>query len=99
RDKLVTGVQTCALPIFFEHAAFHFEIVDAAGERIGEGLEHENGSRLGVVVFALDAVALASRVLVADLGVLVRMRKRVGEKRKQRSEERRVGKGCRAWGA
>ena len=27
--------------IVFQNAAFHFEIVDAAGERIGEGLEDE----------------------------------------------------------
>ena len=35
--------------VIFQHAAHHFEIVDAAGEGIGERFENEKRKRLGIV--------------------------------------------------
>src|SRR5712691_7665847 len=48
--------------IVFQNAAFHFEIVDAAGERIGKRLEDEEREWLAVVVFALDAGVFATGI-------------------------------------
>ncbi len=66
--------------VVFQHAALDLEIVDAAGEGIGEGLEDEERKRLAVVVLALDTVALALRLLEADLRMLVGMREDIGDK-------------------
>src|SRR5207244_7748268 len=65
RDDLVTGVQTCALPIY-RHTAY----VDA---------EREFTTQLKAHVQAKGVTVLSSRTL-----------------RRQRSEERRVGKECRS---
>ena len=40
--------------VVLQDAAFHLEIVDAAGEGIRKGFEDKDRKRLGVVVFALD---------------------------------------------
>src|SRR5207247_3188030 len=84
RDPLVTGVQTCALPIFFGFAAFgggggKFQFAfleldaDGAGALVGElGYAGDGGAK----VFAVYGDALA-----VVFG---------------RSEERRVGKECRS---
>ena len=69
--------------VVLQHAAFYFEIVDASREGIGKRLEDEKRKRLAVVVFALDAVALAFRLFETDLRMLVRMRKGVGDKGEQ----------------
>ena len=69
--------------IVLEDAAFHLEVVDAPGERIGEGLEHKERNRLAVVVLAFDAIALSAGIFVADLRMLVGMRKRIGQKGEQ----------------
>src|SRR5687767_15507191 len=80
RDKLVTGVQTCALPIFHERDVRLLVVVDAMVEcvflaevglgqgllTLGHRLPHREGHRTHVTSGA------------------------------ERSEERRVGKECRA---
>ena len=53
--------------VIFQNAAFHFEIVDASGEGVGERFEDEDGKRLRVVVFAFDAIALAAGFLETKL--------------------------------
>jgi len=67
--------------VVFEDAAFHLEIVDTAGKSVGEGFEGEDRERLRVVVLAVDAVALATRILETELRVLVGMRENIGKKR------------------
>src|SRR5256885_9251613 len=80
RDYKVTGVQTCALPIYRQHAVQHalllaFFIVPGAApaQRAAEQL-----ARHGHAV----ALVLAER--------------QHGAERRHRSEERRVGKECRS---
>src|SRR5229473_4007322 len=41
RDKLVTGVKTCALPIFFARCGLSFRPVEAGTGAIGGSLSHE----------------------------------------------------------
>src|SRR5260370_26806933 len=67
----------------FQDTALYLEIIDAAGERVGKRLEDKEGKRLAVVVFSLDAIALAAGILEADLRVLIGMRERVGKDSKQ----------------
>src|SRR5207244_7714379 len=94
RDDLVTGVQTCALPIF-EGARVLGDDENAAP------LPFDRGD---------DAGAFESRLQISEhppdeAGAdLVRLRGQVrGEAQKDfhevfsRSEERRVGKACRCW--
>src|SRR5207244_9939447 len=83
RDDLVTGVQTCALPIFSEDDSDGGPLPPSA---VGLGIDAEaklfggfNGSHVGRGVRFADGPAL-----VVDGGL--------GE---DRSEERRVGKDCR----
>src|SRR5688572_33355166 len=83
RDLTVTGVQTCALPIFdvapyrHEARAVRTPAVGLVGQAIGDGGE---GYRHG----SLTAPGRADRGSAAD---------------RRRSEERRVGKECRSrWG-
>ena len=60
--------------VIFQHAAHHFEIVDAPGKRIGQRFEHKQRKRLGIVVFPLDAIAFPARLLESDMRMLVGMR-------------------------
>src|SRR5438105_15071377 len=75
RDPLVTGVQTCALPIYGEI------------ELIGRAIAH--------LVDANDR--LIGRANADQLGLVSRV-EFLAERRKDRSEERRVGKECRLRG-
>ena len=79
--------------VVFEDAAFHLEIVDAAGEGVSEGFESEDRERLGVVVFAIDAVALGSGFLEAELGVLIGMGEYIGEEGEQAGAADVAGRG------
>src|SRR5207253_7866253 len=89
RDGHVTGVQTCALPIW-----------DAAGGELGGVDEEARGDAL------FEAVAAQVPDLVADEDEIARLFERdaalarddLGLKLR-RSEERRVGKAGRRWGA
>src|SRR2546425_1601593 len=80
RDKLVTGVQTCALPIYRADAQ------PVGGERIGR---HE---MLETQLRRIYAELLGDLVQV-DLEREARLRRPVAP---FRSEERRVGKECRS---
>src|SRR5207244_6801410 len=90
RDDLVTGVQTCALPIyaaFFRFAAGDPEDVGVAAERLCGGI---GVGGLGVV----DEVHVPD---AADIFHAVRETGKIGDG-VGRSEERRVGKECRSVG-
>src|SRR5205823_6863032 len=97
RDKLVTGVQTCALPIWFSRAGEGtiVGISSVAGER----------GRRGQPVYCTTKAALntyleAIRNRVSQFGVSVVTVKPgpVHTPMTERSEERRVGKEGRASG-
>src|SRR5204862_3560614 len=99
RDLYVTGVQTCALPIF--------------SPAWGPGRGAQPGVRPGLAVGAAHRFyaglgagpggVCAGRALVpqrADLaGQPLLAEPRAGRRPGARSEERRVGKACRWWGA
>src|SRR5207247_7149288 len=85
RDPLVTGVQTCALPIFEKDATYTLVVSDfmATG---GSGFGMLSSSpREDIDVVDLDA-------LIRYLGVLPAPAEAPVEERFHRSEERRVGK-------
>ena len=69
--------------VIFQHAAHHFEIVDASGERIGQRFENEERKRLRIVKLVRDGVAFAGGILVRDDGMLIGMRENIGDERKQ----------------
>src|SRR5207244_5988962 len=84
RDDLVTGVQTCALPISLRQSG-RLEDALAAADRAGRAALGRSG-RTGE---ALDlGHALRDRHVHPDV-----------LERRVRSEERRVGKECRYWWA
>src|SRR5207253_4457067 len=90
RDGHVTGVQTCALPIY-----------DFPQEDVGEGpevpdrLKGRGHRREGVDHEALGLILLdLAGDLLPEGGQALRGRS--GQLEKRRSEERRVGKECRA---
>src|SRR5205823_7081294 len=96
RDKLVTGVQTCALPIsrivgmtvYPDHASFDVvkkddpTVFDRYDYRDGKAEFSSKGQALDDGEPALDPTAINWNALPALI--------------KDRSEERRVGKECRA---
>src|SRR5205823_8687650 len=89
RDKLVTGVQTCALPIFRRQ----FEWVYNLNEEFGShALAHyDHGGHPGRIA------AEGDRRLESDRGRLETVSG--SQPGRLRSEERRVGKECRGgWG-
>src|SRR5256886_17185717 len=88
RDLTVTGVQTCALPIYpvFMTASFAFALRDFAGG------EHSEAYALLVVLIMLTIVALFGRA-IDRYRIELDVRTRPGVRR---SEERRVGKECRS---
>src|SRR5437867_10469888 len=91
RDRTVTGVQTCALPIYAE-------AIQAAAKKLGgAALEIEcNVTDRAAVRRAFDRVAMhfgGVDIVVSNAGAAAQGR--IGE----RSEERRVGKGGRCGGA
>src|SRR5205823_12185710 len=96
RDKLVTGVQTCALPIFFGVFFLRLRLLARLGRRqddvvdqaiVLRGFRGEEVVALGVQGHLFD---LLSGVPREDLVQLLA--------RAQRSEERRVGKEWRSVG-
>src|SRR5258708_31258961 len=82
RDDLVTGVQTCALPISRDLVELHRLLVEQA---VGAA-EHPDAT--------LDQVASGRVEAVDRRGVEVGGR--AGHHASRRSEERRVGKECRS---
>src|SRR5687767_15234118 len=86
RDKLVTGVQTCALPI-----------CGRIGMRIGARPADRSGSNVTTAGRARIPVAVPAG---QPPNACVRLLYRSGERSSWRSEERRVGKECRCrWAA
>src|SRR5205823_9000185 len=82
RDKLVTGVQTCALPISILSTWFDRDL------RIAGRVVHADGT---VTLLDTDAVARIPNLAIhLDRGV------NAGAEI-DRSEERRVGKECSSW--
>src|SRR3712207_7164281 len=81
RDIGVTGVQTCALPIFVVERREAAAV--AVLRRVGsdQALEERDPARAG------DAAAVEARLVAGDRDV---------DQRQERSEERRVGKECRS---
>src|SRR5207253_3922551 len=87
RDGHVTGVQTCALPISLRvlhqplngYAQGKYAPLVATGTYLGG----KNDARVGEATIEIDLKTRAARLVAA------------GSTRLERSEERRVGKGCR----
>src|SRR5205823_11042366 len=91
RDKLVTGVQTCALPIFASGAivrpikALHRGASALTGRELGHRVgDADRGDELGDLARAFNAMAAEIERWDRELAERVR------------SEERRVGKECSA---
>src|SRR5256885_7329092 len=81
RDYKVTGVQTCALPIFRRAN----QLLDLMGSSERANLDEH--------VRLLERLAPRLLPLAADTGLMVHRAVREG---RRRSEERRVGKECRS---
>ena len=92
RDRLVTGVQTCALPIFEMAKEFGADVcINADGCTDEELVDKINELTRG---FGADLVVeVTGFAKVIPLGVKML---RIGGKYLMRSEERRVGKECRS---
>src|SRR5699024_12072433 len=85
RDRNVTGVQTCALPIFYDLRDYNGQAQDQYNfetEVSGQSVINIDMSKK-----LNDAIPVFAGVIVALAFVLLR------------SEERRVGKECGSWGA
>src|SRR5207249_7678689 len=98
RDRNVTGVQTCALPIF-EEAYAEVEMVDAdLGRLLPFAFHPEFGyltscpTNAGTGLRASVLIHLPGLVLTKEIGKVLQGLAQV------RSEERRVGKGWRCAG-
>src|SRR5205823_9440979 len=93
RDKLVTGVQTCALPIL------EFSGVPGETHRRGQPFGEKGGSLEDpVAVLVLEPADLAAAGFLLELEVEIaagRLRHVQAPAVVERSEERRVGKECR----
>src|SRR5205823_12077863 len=90
RDKLVTGVQTCALPILALRTGLLLQLPDISGQLVG---------RRAPRAAPFDLVGQPAQGLPL-FGVAVRSSQSLtGLAFAVRSEERRVGKECRSrWG-
>src|SRR5205823_12029327 len=89
RDKLVTGVQTCALPISEDTAAIAIEAAAAPGNVTVDAAGPESYSFDELVRLVGSAVGHRRSLVHAPPRLALALR----------SEERRVGKGCREWWA
>src|SRR5205823_10252571 len=95
RDKLVTGVQTCALPISLDPAQFDAVVLVDAGValrrtrlRAMRGLSNDEADRMIAAQMPAERKRAKSDVVIENEGSL-----------EQRSEERRVGKEGRCGGS
>src|SRR5207248_5072183 len=88
RDRTVTGVQTCALPI-----SLH-EPVTSVG--VGLAPFTDTSTRIGAIVRMFDGIRRGMRTRRTSLGTMTLANCSV---HRNRSEERRVGKGGRVRGS
>src|SRR5205085_4353837 len=97
RDLTVTGVQTCALPIsprFAERSDYNNSLFHGIGRHDFDAFDHDPFRRLAHL-----ACAISRDWNLADFFQDVRAFDQLAERGVlPRSEERRVGKGRRAWG-
>src|SRR5207248_6921654 len=97
RDRTVTGVQTCALPIFLGQAQLALWRAETMEQSLGIVRERQSHSFVASIFFVFAALA----VCLAALGIHGVIAHSVAERRRElgvRSEERRVGKeGRRVW--
>src|SRR5205823_9524508 len=95
RDKLVTGVQTCALPIWQRRS-----VAPRAGER-GVALEERlrDHQRVGAAHQLASPRLGNDRIILPDLVTSPVVGVVSETYTPHRSEERRVGKGCRPGGS
>src|SRR5205807_4561209 len=94
RDYKVTGVQTCALPIFFSDATTHnaFKVGDGSGVGTSTSVTWVTGATAG----STGATLYSQRYIGTDsLNALVH----IIQTNYARSEERRVGKECKYRGS
>src|SRR5205823_8804666 len=98
RDKLVTGVQTCALPICSVSVTLT-NVSAAVTVGLGVGIPNANGAGCNVNT-TVDATPSSTAQITAniDVGTYCVIVYDTGKLR-ARSEERRVGKECRWEGA
>src|SRR5207247_2966840 len=94
RDPLVTGVQTCALPIFGKPLLAE-AVVEPPLEAAQLALRYAVGRPSRVRLLRTLGGHEVRQILQADALAFVAMAGRAGE---VRSEERRVGKECRSAG-
>src|SRR3546814_2270802 len=87
RCALVTGVQTCALPILIVLDE-PFSGLDAINQGRLEALIREEAADGATIIFSTHVIAHAER-LCERIAIIAG-----GRLRFERSEERRVGKGC-----
>src|SRR5205823_8754471 len=94
RDKLVTGVQTCALPISF------VALGDSARLREARIVVTHSLAPLAALRRRVDAAFVAAALLTAAIALLLAswlsslISRPLGELARRRSEERRVGREC-----
>src|SRR5206468_4784059 len=96
RDLIVTGVQTCALPISLPHglrACWSTPIFDAQRKVIGTFAIYYRRSGLPTERH-LQLIRMATHAAAVGLA-----KHRATQALRERSEERRVGKECRSRGA
>src|SRR5205823_8243199 len=95
RDKLVTGVQTCALPIYIqeERAAALWKIATGAASIVVAPVSAA-AIRLRSPEYYGDLARTVRRAETIDVEALIQQLNKVGYA--ARSEERRVGKECRS---
>src|SRR5205807_7253488 len=97
-DYKVTGVQTCALPIWPDTSGPYFKTADWAGtdrvkEVLGGALSHEKPQITRALVIDL----LKHKIDFPALTAFVSKAAATDPEFRTRSEERRVGKECRCW--
>src|SRR5699024_11948758 len=89
RDRNVTGVQTCALPILKAYRDDYDTPIKSNAKRI---------TVVGAGNVAMDAARCAKRMGADEVFIVYRRGRNELPARAERSEERRVGKGSRRGG-
>src|SRR5205823_7343619 len=99
RDKLVTGVQTCALPISGNFIEGNFIGTDVTGTLAVSNIFDGVGIRVGNNL--IGGTTLDARNVLSGNGLrgVDMIGSNVTANLIKRSEERRVGKECRCWRA